>query len=41
MRGEKDIENIQAIAPENVKINYDDKHRWPTSLYRGPVDLFK
>ncbi len=41
MRGEKDIARIQAAAPENVKINYDDKHRWPTSLYRGPRDIFK
>lgn len=41
MRGEKDIEKIQAVAPENVKINYDDKYRWPTSLYRGPRDIFK
>lgn len=41
MRGEKNIEKIQAAAPKNVKINYDDDYRWPTSLYRGPRDIFK
>ncbi|UKB82393.1 hypothetical protein LF887_15415 [Chryseobacterium sp. MEBOG06] len=41
MRSEKDIEKIQAIAPENVKINYDDDYRWPTSLYSGPRGIFE
>lgn len=41
MRDMIDIEEIQAVAPKNVKINYNDDYRWPTSLYRAPGEVFE
>ncbi|WP_345199995.1 leucine-rich repeat domain-containing protein [Chryseobacterium ginsengisoli] len=41
MRDMMEIERIQKVTPENVKINYDDDYRWPTSLYRIPREIFE
>ncbi|KFF10882.1 hypothetical protein IW15_17025 [Chryseobacterium soli] len=41
IRGIKDLDKIEAIAPKNVKINYNKDYRYPTTLYRGPRDIFE
>lgn len=34
IRGYKDIASIKALAPKNVKINFNENYHYPTSLYR-------
>jgi Leucine-rich repeat (LRR) protein len=33
IRGLKDVDSIKALAPKNVKINFDENYHYPTSLY--------
>ncbi len=36
IRGHKNVDSIKALAPKNVKINFDENYPYPTSLYRHP-----
>jgi len=41
IRGYKKVDSIKAIAPRNVKINFDENYHFPTSLYRHQKKVMK